>query len=83
MDRFKTDVLIEGKDPSEYMADLIEKLEKSEIEIERAKAVNNTLKQMNNRSRTLLDVAKYELKERLEMAAITKQQKETCETKQE
>lgn len=59
---FDMNVSICGKTPQEYMASLIEKNEKQEIEIERGKLTIGILKQMNNRSRLLLDAAKYELK---------------------
>lgn len=48
----------------QYMADLIEKNEALQIDIERSKQINSVLKQMNNRSRLLLDAAKFELKEK-------------------
>lgn len=53
---------IDGMDAMAYMAKLIEKNEKQEIEIERGKLAVGLLKQMNNRSRLLLDAAKFELK---------------------
>ena len=53
---------IDGVDAMQYMAHLIEKNEKQEIEIERGKLAVGILKQMNNRSRLLLDAAKFELK---------------------
>lgn len=53
---------INGVDAMTYMAKLIEKNEKQEIEIERGKLAVGILKQMNNRSRLLLDAAKFELK---------------------
>ena len=53
---------IDGVDAMAYMAKLIEKNEKLEIEIERGKLAVGLLKQMNNRSRLLLDAAKFELK---------------------
>jgi len=49
---------------TEYMAGLIERNEAQAIEIERGKLSVAVLKQMNNRHRYLLDVAKFELKEK-------------------
>lgn len=62
MGKFDLDVPIKGKNPMEYMASLIEANENQSIEIERGKMSVAVLKQMNNRSRLLLDAAKYELK---------------------
>ena len=53
---------INGMERLDYMADLIERNERGEIELSRVKASNNTLKQMNNYERYKLDAAKYELK---------------------
>lgn len=60
--QFELDTPIAGKNAMEFMAGLLEQNEKQQIEIERGKLSNGILKQMNNRSRLLLDVAKYELK---------------------
>lgn len=65
MSTFDLDTKIQGKDAAHYMADLIEKNENQQIEIERGKLSVAILKQMNNRSRLLLDAAKYELKKQL------------------
>lgn len=62
MSNFELTTQIEGMNAMDYMASLIEKNEKKEIEIERGKLSVSVLKQMNNRSRLLLDAAKYELK---------------------
>ena len=62
MDNFELNTKIKGSSAMEYMASLIEKNEKQQIEIERGKLSVAVLKQMNNRSRLLLDAAKYELK---------------------
>jgi hypothetical protein len=62
MGNFELDVPIKGMPAMEYMASLIEANEKQAIEIERGKVSVAVLKQMNNRSRLLLDAAKYELK---------------------
>jgi hypothetical protein len=60
--KFGLDQNIGGVDAMAYMAKLIEKNENQEIEIERGKLAVGLLKQMNNRSRLLLDAAKFELK---------------------
>lgn len=62
MANFDLDAKIKGKDAIQYMADLIELNESQQIEIERGKLSVAVLKQMNNRSRLLLDAAKFELK---------------------
>lgn len=62
MQDFELQTKIQGVNTMDYMASLIEKNEKQEIEIERGKLSVAVLKQMNNRSRLLLDAAKYELK---------------------
>ncbi|WP_277264899.1 hypothetical protein [Prevotella corporis] len=53
---------VEGKDMMQFMADLLEKNEKQEIEIERGKLSVSILKQMNNYSRLKLDAEKFEPK---------------------
>ena len=60
--KFGLDQNIGGVDAMAYMAKLIEKNENQAIEIERGKLAVGLLKQMNNRSRLLLDAAKFELK---------------------
>jgi hypothetical protein len=62
MDRFELEQKVSGKNVTAYMAELLEKNEKQQIEIERGKLSVAILKQMNNRSRLLLDAAKFELK---------------------
>lgn len=62
MDRFELKQTISGKNAMAYMSELLEKNEMQEIEIERGKLSVAILKQMNNRSRLLLDAAKFELK---------------------
>ena len=62
MKNFELETRINGQDISKYMASLIEKNEKNEIDLERGKLSVAVLKQMNNRSRLLLDAAKFELK---------------------
>lgn len=64
MERFELGTKIKGVSAMQYMADLIEKNEALQIDIERSKQINSVLKQMNNRSRLLLDAAKFELKEK-------------------
>ena len=59
---FDLNQTVEGVNIMQYMAKLLEKNEKQEIEIERGKLSVGILKQMNNRSRLLLDAAKFELK---------------------
>lgn len=61
-DMFELDTTIGGTNTMEYMANLLERNDKQAIEIERGKLNVAILKQMNNRSRLLLDAAKYELK---------------------
>ena len=62
MKQFELETTIAGQNMMSYMANLIEKNEKNEIEVERGKLSVSVLKQMNNRSRLLLDAAKFELK---------------------
>lgn len=62
MENFELGQNVSGKNATAYMAELLEKNEKQEIEIERGKLSVAILKQMNNRSRLLLDAAKFELK---------------------
>jgi len=64
MERFELETQIGGQPMTEYMAGLIERNEAQAIEIERGKLSVAVLKQMNNRHRYLLDVAKFELKEK-------------------
>ena len=61
--RFEFDSTVAGTDMSTFMANLLEKNEKQEIEIERGKLSVSILKQMHNRNRLLIDAAKFELKE--------------------
>ena len=63
VERFDLSAKIAGKSAIEYMSDLISRNERQQIEIERGKLSVAVLKQMNNRSRLLLDAAKFELKE--------------------
>jgi len=58
----RLDTLIQGMDVSSYIAQLLEKNDNQEIEIERGKLSVAMLKQMNNHSRLVLDAYKYKLK---------------------
>lgn len=70
-DMFELGTTIGGTNTMEYMANLLERNDKQAIEIERGKLNVAILKQMNNRSRLLLDAAKYELKKQeVEKATI-------------
>ena len=60
MDGLNTKVL--GKDLPQYMADLLKRNEKQQIEIDRGKLSVAILKQMNNHTRLVLDTKKFELK---------------------
>lgn len=57
---FGLNTKISGKDAVKYMAELLEKNEQQALDIERGKLDVAILKQMNNRSRLLLDAAKFE-----------------------
>ena len=61
--RFELDVKIEGRGAMEYMASLLEQNDNQKMEIERVKASVSVLKQMNNYNRSLIDAAKFQLKE--------------------
>ena len=61
--RFELDVKIEGHGAMEYMASLLEQNDSQKMEIERVKASVSVLKQMNNYNRSLIDAAKFQLKE--------------------
>lgn len=63
MSKYGLDTQIMGKDFQTYLSGLLEQNENQQIEIERAKVAVSMLKQMNNHSRLLLDVAKLELKQ--------------------
>lgn len=62
MENYGLQQQIMGKDAITYMADLLERNENLQLEVERGKLSVAILKQMNNRSRLLLDAAKFELK---------------------
>ena len=72
MEQFGLNVPVMGQDQTEYMAKLLELNEQQQIEIERGKLSVAILKQMNNRSRLLLDAAKFELKSREFMQVAAK-----------
>ena len=56
------DQKVNGKSFEESLAELVERNERNEIEIERAKVSIAIYKQMNNRLRLKLDAANYELR---------------------
>lgn len=56
------DTQIMGMDAMEYMSQLLEKNEKQQVEIERGKLAVAILKQVNNRSRLLIDATKLDTK---------------------
>lgn len=58
----RLDQQINGEDMTQFMAHLLEQNEAKTLDIERGKLSVNILKQMNVRSRLLLDVSKYEEK---------------------
>lgn len=60
----RLDTQIHGMDLSSYMAELLEKNDRNEIEIEKGKLSVAILKQMNNHSRLVLDAYKYKQKAR-------------------
>lgn len=76
MDKFELHQKIDGKNAMQFMAELLEKNEKQTIEIERGKLTIGVLKQMNNRSRLMLDASKHELKERENPSPVDKTLKE-------
>ena len=53
---------VTGLSLEQFMAGMLEKNEKMEMEIDRGKLSVSILKQMNNLSRLKLDAAKFELK---------------------
>lgn len=62
MKQFGLDVQVSGMDPMAFMAKLLHENELQQIEIERGKLAVAILKQMNNRSRLLLDTEKFRAK---------------------
>jgi len=62
MKNFGLDINIGGKSVPEYIASLVDRNERNEIDIERGKLSIAAMKQLNNYCRLLLDVKKYELK---------------------
>ena len=79
MKKYEFDRMIMGKDPMTYMAELIEKNDKNELEIERVKTDIGVLKQMHNRQRLLIDAVKCELK--ANDAGVSKNVPESVESK--
>lgn len=74
MENFGLDTQIMGMDALSYIANLIAKNEKNEIELERAKQSISGFKQFNNHIRLRLDTAKHILKEKqLEMEMMEKE----------
>lgn len=73
-ERFEFNAEVLGKAPMDYMAELLEKNEKQEIEIERGKLSVNILKQMHNRNRLLITAAQFELNEMKFKTSQAKQQ---------
>lgn len=59
---YALDVKIKGFELQDYLADLLEKNDSQEIEIERCKNAIAIAKQLNNNSRIMLDAHKFELK---------------------
>lgn len=60
--QYGLDTKVGGKSVEEWLADLAEKNDKLEMEIEHGKLAVAFCKQMNNRARLRLDAAKVELK---------------------
>ena len=54
----RLDTQIQGMDLSQYMAQMLEKNDRQEIEIEKGKLSVAMIKQMNNHSRLMLDAYK-------------------------
>lgn len=53
---------IEGMNVAAYISAQLERIEKTEVNLEKEKIKNSYLKQLNNHSRLRLDAAKFELK---------------------
>lgn len=68
MDKFELDQKVNGESIAKFMANLLEKNESQELEIERGKLAVDVLKQMNNRSRLLLDAEKFRTQQAVEQA---------------
>jgi hypothetical protein len=62
--RYGLDTKVGGKSIDVWLADLAEKNDKLEMEIERGKLAVAISKQMNNHSRLRLDAVKFELKKK-------------------
>lgn len=65
---------IEGMNVAAYISAQLERIEKTEVNLEKEKIKNSYLKQLNNHSRLRLDAAKFELK-RLEFEKNQKSKK--------
>lgn len=59
---YALDVQVDGMSSVKYMAHLLERNEKAEIDLERVRESNKTLKQMNNHSRNIIDAVRMELR---------------------
>lgn len=59
---YALDTKVKGMEIQNYLADLLEKNDNQEIEIERCKQAVAIVKQLNNNSRIILDAHKHELK---------------------
>ena len=62
MENYGLNQKIDGMSLQEFMASQIEKNEKGELELEKAKITIGYLKQMNNSSRLSIDAARTDLK---------------------
>ena len=62
MENYGLNQKIDGMSLQEFMASQIEKNEKGELELEKAKITIGYLKQMNNCSRLSIDAARTDLK---------------------
>lgn len=67
MEQYGLETKIGGKSIPDFLAQLIEKNENQQVEIERGKLTISAIKQLNNYSRLALDAEKFQFK-RLEKA---------------
>lgn len=63
MENYGLDTQIMGKDIPTFIADLLEKNESQQIEIERGKLANNMLKQLNNHAKLRLGATQLQLRQ--------------------
>lgn len=61
-EKYELDQTVNGIGLMQFMANLLESNEKKDIEVERGKLSVNILKQMNNRSKLIIDAQRVELK---------------------